>query len=98
VIKVWPPAGAAFSPETSTYFLGFLGHFWDLNNSARLHAQIRISRNRAKFLPTLANHLQNAIDYHNAMANYETVDALNRMSADIRADAPFFTPTPLFPR
>jgi tetratricopeptide (TPR) repeat protein len=81
-----------FSFDKTAHLLGLLAHFWDLNGSARLQAQMRISRNRAKFRPALADHLQNAINYHNSMANYETVDALDRMNADIGADAPVFTP------
>lgn len=97
-LEALPGHESPFSLETSNYFLGLLAHFWDLNGSARLHAHMRISRNRAKFLPALADHLQNAIDYHNAMANYETVDALECMSAYIAADTPSSPPTPLFPR
>jgi hypothetical protein len=69
--------------ERTNNLLGLIAHFWGAGESARRRAEIFLSSNKNNFSPSLADCINQAIEYHYHIAQFETADKLIVLKSQI---------------
>jgi hypothetical protein len=69
--------------DKTANLLGLLAHFWKADGSARRRAESFLARTKNSFSPSLQECAKKSLEYHYAIARYDTADMLAKMLQDI---------------